>query len=222
MVNIFIIIVLRDLRLILRSSGDIVAASMFFVITVVLFPLGIGPEPALLGRVAAGVIWGAALLATLLALEKVFAQDYEDGSLDLLLMSPLPLEATVLAKAAAHWLVTGLPLILLSPLMAGMLGLEPRAWPVLIASLALGTPCLSLIGTVGSALTLGSRRSGALVALITLPLFIPVMIFGAAAVEAGATDLSARPHLLLLAGCLAAAIPLGPIGAAAALRQVKA
>lgn len=220
--KIFIEIVIRDLRLTLRSSGDIVAASMFFVIAVVLFPLGVGPEPALLGRIAAGVIWSAALLATLLALERVFAQDYEDGSLDLLLMSPLPLEATVLAKATAHWMVTGIPLILLSPLMAGMLGLEPRSWPVLVASLALGTPCLSLIGAVGSALTLGSRRGGALLALLTLPLFMPVMIFGAAAVEAGATDLPARPHLLLLAGCLAAAVPLGSLGAAAALRQVKA
>jgi heme exporter protein B len=194
---------------------------MFFVITVVLFPLGVGPEPALLGRMAVGVIWGAALLATLLALERIFAQDYEDGSLDLLLMSALPLEATVLAKAAVHWLVTGFPLILLSPLMAAMLGLESRAWPVLMLSLALGTPCLSLIGTVGTALILGSRRSGALLALLTLPLFIPILIFGASAVEAAATDLSARPHLLLLAGCLVAALPLGPIGTAAALRQTR-
>lgn len=220
--RIFMEIVLRDLRLMLRSSGDIVAASMFFVIAVVLFPLGVGPEPVLLGRVAAGVIWSAALLASLLALERVFTQDYEDGSLDLLLMSPMPLEATVLAKVLAHWLVTGLPLILLSPLMAGMLGLAPHSWPVLVTSLTLGTPCLSLIGAVGSTLTLGSRRGGALLAVLTLPLFIPVMIFGAAAVEAGATDLPARPHLLLLAGCLVAAVPLASLGAAAALRQVKA
>ncbi|MGK9167409.1 heme exporter protein CcmB [Inquilinus limosus] len=217
----FLALIWRDLRLALRSGGDVAAVLAFFVITVVLFPLGVGPELALLARIAAGVVWVAALLATLLALDRMFAQDYEDGSLDLLMLSPLPLEAAVLAKALAHWLLTGLPLILLSPLMAAMLGLEARAWPVLMLSLLLGTPCLSLIGAVGAALTLGARRGGALLALLILPLFVPVLIFGAAAVEAVATGLTARPHLLLLGGCLAAALPLAPIAAAAALRQAQ-
>jgi heme exporter protein B len=220
-VSAFLALLSRDLRLALRSGGEVAAVLAFFVITVVLFPLGVGPELALLGRIAAGVVWVAALLATLLALDRLFAQDYEDGSLDLMMLSPLPLEAAVLAKALAHWLLTGLPLILLSPLMAAMLGLQAAAWPVLALSLLLGTPCLSLIGAVGSALTLGARRGGALLALLILPLFVPVLIFGAAAVEAVATGLTARPHLLLLGGCLAAALPLAPIAAAAALRQAQ-
>jgi heme exporter protein B len=220
-VSAFLALLSRDLRLAMRSGGDVAAVLAFFVITVVLFPLGVGPELALLGRIAAGVVWVAALLATLLALDRLFAQDYEDGSLDLMMLSPLPLEAVVLAKALAHWLLTGLPLILLSPLMAAMLGLQAGAWPVLALSLLLGTPCLSLIGAVGSALTLGARRGGALLALLILPLFVPVLIFGAAAVEAVATGLTARPHLLLLGGCLAAALPLAPIAAAAALRQAQ-
>jgi heme exporter protein B len=220
-VSTFSILLSRDLRLALRSGGDVVAVLAFFVITVVLFPLGLGPERMLLARIAGGVVWIAALLATLLALERLFAQDCEDGSLDLMVLSPLPLEATVLAKALAHWLLTGLPLILLSPVMAAMLGLAVRVWPVLALSLLLGTLCLSLIGAVGAALTLGARRAGALLALLILPLFIPVLIFGTAAVEAAATGLSARPHLLLLAGCLAAAVPLAPIAAAAALRQAQ-
>jgi heme exporter protein B len=220
-VSTFSILLSRDLRLALRSGGDVVAVLAFFVITVVLFPLGLGPERMLLARIAGGGVWVAALLATLLALERLFAQDCEDGSLDLMVLSPLPLEATVLAKALAHWLLTGLPLILLSPVMAAMLGLAVRVWPVLALSLLLGTLCLSLIGAVGAALTLGARRAGALLALLILPLFIPVLIFGTAAVEAAATGLSARPHLLLLAGCLAAAVPLAPIAAAAALRQAQ-
>jgi heme exporter protein B len=220
-VRAFLVLLSRDLRLALRSGGDVAAVLAFFVITVVLLPLGVGPETVLLGRIAAGVVWVAALLATLLALDRLFAQDYEDGSLDLLVLSPLPLEATVLAKALAHWLLTGLPLILLSPVMAAMLGLEARVWPVLVLSLLLGTPCLSLIGAVGAALTLGARHGGALLALLILPLFIPVLIFGAAAVEAAATGLTARPHLLLLAGCLAAALPLALIAVAAALRQAQ-
>ena len=215
----FLAMLSHDLRLALRSGSDVAAVLAFFVIAVVLFPLGVGPELALLARIAAGVVWVAALLATLLALDRLFAQDYEDGSLDLMILAPLPLEAAVLAKALAHWLLTGLPLILLSPLMAAMLGLEARVWPVLLLSLLLGTPCLSLIGAVGAALTLGARRGGALLALLILPLFIPVLIFGAAAVEAVATGLTARPHLLLQGGCLAAALSLAPIAAAAALRQ---
>jgi heme exporter protein B len=220
-VSSFLAALSRDLRLALRSGSDLAAVLAFFVIAVMLFPLSVGPEAAVLGRIAAGIVWVAALLATLLALDRLFAQDYEDGSLDLFMMSPFPIEATVLAKILAHWLLTGLPLILLSPLMAAMLGLGTQAWPALVLSLLLGTPCLSLIGAVGAALTLGARRSGALLALLTLPLFIPVLIFGALAVESVSTGLPALPHLLLLGSCLAAALPLAPIAAAAALRHAQ-
>lgn len=212
----------RDLALALRSGGEVAAVLLFFVLAVLLFPLGVGPEPALLSRIAAGVVWTAALLATLLALDRLFAADFADGTLDLLAAGPLPLEAVAFAKAAALWLATGLPLVLLSPVMATMLGLPAGAYGTLLLSLLLGTPVLSLVGGVGAALTLGARRGGALVPLLVLPLYLPVLIFGAAAVEAAATGAATRPHLLLLGGCLAAALPLAPVATAAALRQAVA
>lgn len=215
----FSALVRRDLALSLRAGGDVAAVLLFFVLAVLLFPLGVGPEPVLLSRIAAGVVWAAALLATLLALDRLFAADFEDGSLDLLATGPLALEAVALAKTLAHWLATGLPLVILSPLMALMLGLPGPAYVTLVLSLLIGTPVLSLIGGVGAALTLGARRGGALVALLVLPLYVPVLIFGAAAVEAAATGMPPRPHLLLLGGCLAAALPLAPLGMMAALRQ---
>lgn len=209
----------RDLKLSLRAGTDATTAVMFFVVTVVMFPLAIGPEATLLSRIAAGIIWVAALLASLLSLERLFANDYEDGSLDLLALSPLPLEACALAKVAAHWLVTGLPLIAAAPLLALLMDMPAAGFGVLVLSLALGTPSLSLIGAAGAALTLGARRGGVLLSLLVLPLFVPVLIFGATAVEASLTGTSAQPHLLLLAGILAAALPLAPIAAAAAIRQ---
>ena len=209
----------RDLRLAMRSRSDVAAVLAFFVIAVVLFPLGVGPELALLGRIAAGVVWVAALLATLLALDRLFAQDYEDGSLDLLVLAPVPLEAAVLAKAAAHWLTTGLPLIAASPVLAILLNLPAAGYPALLAAMALGTPSLSLVGAVGAALSLGARRGGVLMSLLVLPLYIPVLIFGVAAVDAAAMGLDVRPHLLFLGAILAAALPLAPWAAAAALRQ---
>jgi heme exporter protein B len=160
-----------------------------------------------------------ALLATLLGLERLFRADHEDGALDLILLAPAPLELLVLAKCVAHWLATGLPLIVVAPLLAVMLHLPGEALPALLASLALGTPALSLVGAIGAALTLGARRGGALLPLLVLPLFIPVLIFAVAAVEAAAAGLPARPHLLLLAALLAFALPLAAFAAAAALRQ---
>ena len=215
----FLRLVARDLRLALRQGSDATIAVMFFVLCVVLFPFGVGPEPNILARIAAGVIWVAALLASLLSLERLFQTDYEDGSLELLSLSSLPLEATVLAKTLAHWLVTGVPLIVAAPLLAVLLNMDAQGFGGLVLTLTLGTPILSLIGSIGAALTLGARRGGVLLSLLILPLYIPVLIFGAGAIDAAINSLTPRPHLLLLAGILAAALPLAPWAGAAALRQ---
>lgn len=219
MVRRFLHLVARDLRLALRAGTDATVAVLFFVLTVSLFPLAVGPEPNILARIATGVIWVAALLASLLSLERLFANDHEDGALDLLALSPLPLEAVVAAKVLAHWLVTGLPLILAAPVLALVLHLDGGGFGILALTLLLGTPTLSLIGAIGAGLTLGSRRGGVLIALTILPLFVPVLIFAVSAIEAAAVGLSPRPHLLLLAGMLAAALPLAPVATAAAIRQ---
>lgn len=217
--NRFFVMVGRDLRLALRQGSDATVAVMFFVLCVVLFPFGVGPEPGILARIAPGVIWVAALLASLLSLERLFLADYEDGSLELLTLTRLPLEAAVLAKTLAHWLVTGVPLIVAAPLLAVLLNMESEGFSTLILTLAIGTPLLSLIGAIGAALTLGARRGGVLLSLLILPLYIPVLIFGAGAIDAALHGLTPRPHLLLLAGMLAAALPLAPLASAAALRQ---
>jgi len=209
----------RDIRLALRTPGDSATVVLFFVLACVLFPLGIGPEPNILARVATGVIWIMALLASLLSFERLFQLDAEDGSLDLIALSPTPLEFLVLAKCAAHWLITGLPLILVSPLLGILLNLPGDAYVTLLAALALGTPIVSLIGAIGAALTLGARRGGVLLPLLILPLYVPVLIFGVAAVEASVAGLSPRPHLLLLGGILALSLPLGPFAGATAVRQ---
>lgn len=215
----FLRLVGRDLRLALRQGSDATVAVMFFVLCVVLFPFGIGPEPNILARIAPGVIWVAALLASLLSLERLFQTDYEDGSLELLSLSPLPLEAMVLAKTLAHWLVTGVPLIAAAPLLAVLLNMDRNGFGVLVLALAIGTPILSLVGAIGAALTLGARRGGVLLSLLILPLYVPVLIFGAGAVDAAVNGLTPRPHLLLLAGILAGALPLAPWASASALRQ---
>jgi heme exporter protein B len=217
--NAFRRLVQRDLRLALRQGGDAAMVVAFFVLTVVLFPLGVGPEPELLSRIAPGILWVTALLAALLSLERLFQADYEDGSLEALSLMPLPLEAQVLAKCLAHWLVTGLPLALAAPVLGLLLQLDAAGYPVLVLGLLLGTPSLSLIGAVGAALSLGARRGGVLLSLLVLPLYIPVLIFGVLAVEQTVAGLAARPHLLLLGALLAAALPLAPVAAAAALRQ---
>ncbi len=209
----------RDLRLAWRSPGDSANVVLFFVLTVVLFPLGVGPAAETLARIAAGVIWVTALLSCLLSLDRLFRDDAEDGSLDLIALSPTPLEFLVLGKVLAHWLATGVPLIVASPLLALLLHLPGDAYLALLATLLLGTPTLSLIGAIGAGLTLGARRGGVLIALLILPLYIPVLIFGVAAVDAAAQGLEMRPHLLLLGGLLALFLPLSPVATAAALRQ---
>ena len=215
----FLLLVRRDLRLALRQGSDIAVAVLFFVLTVILFPFGVGPEPNLLARMGPGVIWVAALLASLLSLDRLFQADYEDGNLDLLALAPLPLEAVVLAKISAHWLVTALPLIAAAPLLSLMMQMPADAIGVQLLALILGTPALSLIGAVGAALTLGARRGGVLLALLVLPLYVPVLIFGAAAVDVAAAGLSPRPHLLLLASMAAGSLALAPFAAAAAIRD---
>ena len=209
----------RDLRLSLRQGGDVGLVLGFFVLAVLLFPFGVGPEPQLLGRIAGGIIWVAALLAAVLSLDRLFAADHADGGLDLIALSPAPLEVAVLAKAAAHWLATGLPLSLLSPVLAIFVDLDPAAIPVLALGLLIGTPALSLLGAIAAALTLGARRPGVLVALLVLPLYLPPLIFGTGAVEAVLAAEAARPHLLLLGAVTLAALPLAPLATAAALRQ---
>ncbi|AUN30451.1 heme exporter protein CcmB [Niveispirillum cyanobacteriorum] len=214
----FLRLLRRDLRLALRQGADAAMAVLFFVLCVIMFPFGIGPEPGVLARIAPGVILVAALLASLLSLDRLFQADHEDGSLELLSLSSLPMEAVAAAKILAHWLVTGLPLILAAPLLALFLNLPADGFPILLLTLLLATPLLSLIGGIGAALTLGARRGGVLLPLLVLPLYIPALIFAAAAVDSVLTGQSARPHLLLLSGLLAASMPLSPWGAAAALR----
>ncbi len=216
--SVFWAIVSRDLRLGLGAQGAALTTLLFFVLAVSLFPLGVGPEPQLLGRIASGVIWVAALLAAQLSLDRLFQADLEDGTLDLLAQSPLPLSLVVAAKLLAHWLGTGLPLALVAPLLAILLQMDLAALPVLLLALLLGTPSLSLIGGIGAALTLGARRGAVLVPLLTLPLLVPVLIFGVGAVEAASFGLSPRPHLLLLGAFLAGAAVLAPLAGAAAVK----
>jgi heme exporter protein B len=209
----------RELLLAWRQGGEIGLALGFFVLAVVLFPLGIGPEAEILRRIGAGVIWVAALLAAVLSLDRLFAADQGDGGLDLLVLSAMPLEGAVIIKCAAHWVTTGLPLVVLSPFLALLLDLDAAAVPSLVFGLLLGTPALSLLGAIAAALTLGARRPGVLSSLLVLPLYVPVLIFGAGAVEASMTGTGARPHLLLLGALSLAALPLAPLATAAALRQ---
>ena len=214
----FLLLIGHDLRLALRQGSDAALVLAFFVLGIVLFPLGVGPEPELLQRIAPGVLWVMALLAALLSLDRMFQQDYEDGSLEALALAPMPIELLVLAKCCAHWLTTGLPLVLIAPLLAALLHLDGAGYLPLLTAMALGTPTLSLIGAVGAALALGARRASVLLSLLVLPLYIPVLIFGVAAVDQAVAGLASRPHLLMLGAFLAAALPLAPWGAAAALR----
>jgi heme exporter protein B len=218
-VRIFLALVGRDIRLALRQPADAALALLFFLLGAAIFPLGLGPDPALLARIAPGLIWAMALFAALLSLDRLFQADFEDGTLDQLALIDLPLWAVALAKTLAHWATLGLPLLVVAPLLAAAFGMDPNALPVLLAGLALGGPLLSLIGAVGAALTLGARRSGAILPLLVLPLYAPVLIFGAAAVEARLSGLAAGPSLTLLAGLALAGLVLAPWAAAAALRQ---
>ena len=208
----------RDLRLAMRRRADIVSALFFFIIVVSLFPLGVGPEPALLRQLAPGVLWVAALLATMLSLPRLFADDHRDGTLEQLALAPQPLALIVVGKVLAHWLVSGLPLALLAPVLGLQFDLSNDALWVLTGSLLIGTPALSGIGAIGAALTLGVRGGGVLLSLLVLPLYIPVLIFGAGAVDATVTGLGAQAHLSLLAALTLAGVFFAPWPTAAALR----
>lgn len=215
----FLRLVARDLRLALRQRAEAWLVVLFFVLTAALFPFGVGPEPNLLARIAPGIIWVVALLAVLLSLERLFLADFEDGSLEQLLLAPLPLEFAVLAKVLAHWLTTGLPLIAAAPLLAVLFHMDMAGLGVLLLAMLLGTPVLSLVGGIGAALTLGARRGGVLIPLLVLPLYVPALIFGVGATDAALHGLAARPHLLLLGAMLLAMLVVAPLAAAAALRQ---
>lgn len=213
-----IAVFLRELRLALRHPGDSLAAVLFFVLVCALFPFGVGPTPDLLARIAPGALLAAALLAALLPLDRLFGAEAEDGSLDHLLLSGLSPAALALAKTAGHWATTGLPLLAATPVAAALLNLPVEAWGVAVLALGLATLVLSFLGAAGAALTLGARRGGVLLPLLVLPLAIPALIFGAAAIEAAAGGLSPRPFLLLLGALLALTAVLSPLAAGAALR----
>lgn len=208
----------RELRLALRSGGGAGLGLAFFLIVVLLVPFGVGPEPERLATVAVGTLWIGALLACLLSLDRLFQTDFEDGSLDVLALAPLPLPALVALKAAAHWLTTGLPLVVAAPVLATTLALPAPAYPWLVAGLAAGTPGLSFLGAVGAALTVGLRRGGLLLSVLVLPLYIPTLIFGARTATAAAAGADPLPALALLAGLTLFILALAPFAAAAALR----
>lgn len=211
-------LIVRDLKLAIRAGGGFGLGLAFFLIVAVLVPLAVGPERSQLAAIAPGILWVAALLACLLSLDRMFALDWEDGTLDLLATAPVPLESVTLAKGVAHWLTTGLPLTLLAPLLALFLNLPVGAYPMLVITLALGTPALSMIGAFGAALTVGLKRGGLLLGLLVLPMYIPTLIFGAEVVRRAALDQPYQTPLLLLAGITLGAIALLPFASAAALR----
>jgi heme exporter protein B len=208
----------RDVMLALRQRGQLANPLLFFVLVVALFPLGMNPDPGLLRSIGPGVIWVGALLAAMLALESMFRSDFDDGALEQMLLTPYPLPLLVLAKVTAHWLVTGVPLLLVSPLLALLLHLDGEAILILLATLALGTPLLSLIGAIGVALTVGLRRGGVLLSLLVLPLYVPVLIFAAGAVGNAAAGMAVTGQMAFLGALLALAVALAPLATAAALR----
>ena len=217
--RVFLCILGRDIRLAMRRRTDVLTTLFFFVIVVSLFPLGVGTEKQVLRVLGPGVVWVAALLASMLALERLFAADYEDGTLEQMLMTPQPLALLVLAKVAAHWLLTGLPLVAIAPLVGVQYHLPDASLAAMMLSLLVGTPVLSLIGAIGAALTLGLRGGGILLSLLILPLYIPVLVYGAGAVTVSAIDLAdTQPYFSLLGAFLLLALILSPLAAAAALR----
>jgi len=208
----------REVALAMRQKGEVLTPLMFFMVVASLFPLGVGAESSLLLRMAPGVLWVSALLAAMLSLQRMFSTDYADGSLEQMVLSSTPLGLLVLAKALAHFLVSGLPLVLIAPVLGIQFGLDGRALGLLVLTLLLGTPTLSLIGSIGAALTLGVRGAGVLLSLLILPLYIPVLIFGAGAVEADAAGLGIGGHLSLLAALLVLSLFFSPMATSAALR----
>lgn len=213
-----IALLMRDLKLALRAGGGFGLGLAFFLIVTVMVPFSVGPESSLLSTIAPGVLWLGALLACLLSLDRLLALDWEDGSLDLLATAPLPLEAVVTIKALAHWVTTGLPLVLAAPVLGVLLNLSPSGYGALVMSLLLGTPALSVIGTFGAALTVGLKRGGLLLSLLVLPLYVPTLIFGSEAARRGALGMDFSTPLLMLAGITAACVALLPFASAAVLR----
>lgn len=218
MMQSFFSLLKRDLLLASRHLSEVIQPIQFFMIAVMLFPLGVGPDATLLRMMAAGILWVAALFSASSVLDKMFREDLEDGAIDYLLLSPNPLPLLVAAKCLAHWITTGLPLVIIAPLLSLFLNLPLEAIPILMLSLLLGTPTMSLIGAVGVGLTVGLRRGGILLTLLVLPLYVPVLIFGTAAVEAASQGGNANGHLLILLSFLVLAITLTPFAAAGALR----
>jgi len=211
-------LLVRDLKLAIRAGGGFGLALAFFLIVIVLVPLGVGPEMDILSKIAPGVLWLGALLACLLSLDRIFALDHEDGTLDLLVTSPLPLEAVIITKALAHWITTSLPLVVVAPLLAVLLGLPANGYLWLAISLLLGSPALSLIGTFGAALTLGLKRGGLLLSVLVLPLYIPTLIFGAEVAQRGIDGAAVQTPLLLLAGISFGTAAVLPFASSAVLR----
>jgi heme exporter protein B len=213
-----IALLLRDMRLAMRAGGGFGLSLAFFLIVVVLVPFGVGPEMELLSKIAPGVLWVGALLACLLSLDRIFALDFEDGTLDLLATAPLPLEAVVSVKSLAHWITTGLPLVLAAPVLGVLLGLQSDAFYWIVLSLLLGTPALSVIGTFGAALTVGLKRGGLLLSLLVLPLYVPTLIFGAELARRGIAGMDVGTPISLLLGITFACIALLPFASAAVLK----
>ena len=213
-----IALLLRDMRLAMRAGGGFGLSLAFFLIVVVLVPFGVGPEMGLLSKIAPGVLWVGALLACLLSLDRIFALDFEDGTLDLLATAPLPLEAVVSLKSLAHWITTGLPLVLAAPVLGVLLGLQSDAFYWIVLSLLLGTPALSVIGTFGAALTVGLKRGGLLLSLLVLPLYVPTLIFGAELARRGIAGMDVGTPISLLLGITFACIALLPFASAAVLK----
>ncbi|HDR1039991.1 heme exporter protein CcmB [Pasteurella multocida] len=215
---IFLAIIKRELQIAMRKQAEILNPLWFFLLVITLFPLVIGPDPKLLARIAPGIAWVAALLSALLSFERLFRDDFVDGSLEQLMLTAQPLALTALAKVIAHWLLTGLPLILLSPIVALLLSLEVEIWWALVLTLLIGTPVLSCLGAIGVALTVGLRKGGVLLSLLVVPLFIPVLIFSASVLEAASLSLPYSGQLAILGAILAGSVTLSPFAIAAALR----
>ena len=211
-------IIRRELLIAYRRQADIFNPLWFFIIVITLFPLSIGPEPNLLARIAAGIVWVAALLSALLSLERLFRDDYQDGALEQMMLLPIPLPLVVMSKVIAHWLLTGLPLIIISPLLAVLLSLDFNTWLAVVLTLVVGTPTLSFIGAIGVALTVGLQKGGVLLSLLILPLYIPILIFATSAIDAASLGMAYNGQLAILGAMLMGAITLTPFAISAALR----
>ncbi|WP_114786748.1 heme exporter protein CcmB [Vibrio tetraodonis] len=211
-------IIQRELLIAFRRQADIFNPLWFFIIVITLFPLSIGPEPNLLARIASGIVWVAALLSALLSLERLFRDDFQDGALEQLMLMPLPLPVVVISKVIAHWMLTGFPLILISPLLAILLSLDFNSWLAVVATLLVGTPTLSFIGAIGVALTVGLQKGGVLLSLLVLPLYIPILIFATSAIDAASLGMAYKGQLAILGAMLVGSITLTPFAIASALR----